>query len=184
MQTARSTAAVHRDWPARAQLEDPTKGRASSSLGARMERRPRDGPAEAASSASSAVNGGHGPEKRKQQQQQSRKGDGNGATHPPAPAPPPPPPSYPLIPEGWKPTKDVRARLPRPLRRWTGYRDPDSKPPYRALPVPPFTWLARLPLQYETWILSTGTFLMIVPVAASTYHSCAPRCCIRLHAGR
>jgi Na+/H+ antiporter NhaD/arsenite permease-like protein len=30
------------------------------------------------------------------------------------------------------------------------------------LPFPPFTWLAKLPLKYETWILSTiGAFVGI-----------------------
>lgn len=69
-----------------------------------------------------------------------------------------------MIPESWKPTKDIRARLPRSLRRWTGYRDPESKPPYPCLPIPPFTWLAKLPLQYETWILSTGEFRFFLAI--------------------
>lgn len=56
------------------------------------------------------------------------------------------------------PTRDLRTRLPVWLQRWTGYRDPDEKPPHACLPIPPFTWLAKLPLKYETWALSTGEF--------------------------
>jgi hypothetical protein len=58
-----------------------------------------------------------------------------------------------------KVSQDVRARLPAILQRFSGYRDPSTSAPYSPLPFPPFTWLARLPLQYETWILSTiGSF--------------------------
>lgn len=111
------------------------------------------------SSSSVAVGGGQQRQAEKRVQNGSSRPRPADAAGPPknaASAAPPPPPSYPLIPEGWKPTRDLRSRLPRPLRRWTGYRDPDSKPPYACLPIPPFTWLAKLPLQYETWILSTG----------------------------
>lgn len=105
------------------------------------------------------VQDGHNLEKR--QMADKEKGQSKSTPLPPSsnPSPPPPPPTYAIIPENWKPTKDVRARLPLSLQRWTGYRDPSSKPPHACLPIPPFTWLARLPLQYETWILSTGVFI-------------------------
>ena len=63
----------------------------------------------------------------------------------------------------YKVAQDFRKKLPGFLRRWTGYRPPeDAKPPHKPLPFPPFTWLAKLPLKYETWILSTiGAFVGI-----------------------
>lgn len=63
----------------------------------------------------------------------------------------------------YKVAQDCRKKLPSFLRRWTGYRPPDdAKPPHKPLPFPPFTWLAKLPLKYETWILSTiGAFVGI-----------------------
>jgi hypothetical protein len=70
----------------------------------------------------------------------------------------------------WKPRRDVRTRLPRWMRRWTGYRDPDAKPPYDCLPIPPFTWLAKLPLKYETWILSTGASTASLMVASHYFN--------------
>lgn len=63
----------------------------------------------------------------------------------------------------YKVAQDFRKKLPSFLRRWTGYRPPeDAKPPHKPLAFPPFTWLAKLPLKYETWILSTiGAFVGI-----------------------
>lgn len=64
--------------------------------------------------------------------------------------------------DGWKVSEDVRARLPALLRRFSGYRDPKSGPPYEPLPFPPFSWLKYLSLKHETWILSTiGSFVGI-----------------------
>lgn len=55
--------------------------------------------------------------------------------------------------------QDVREKFPHWMRRWTGWRPPGEKPPHKPLPIPPFTWLAKLPLKYETWILScVGSF--------------------------
>ena len=56
---------------------------------------------------------------------------------------------------GWVVKRDIRTRLPRPLQRFTGYRDPSQSPPYRPLPFPPFSYLSLIPLKYETYFLST-----------------------------
>ena len=62
----------------------------------------------------------------------------------------------------WKLGKDVRARLPSFLHRFTGYRETSAKPPHPPLPFPPFSWLKHIPLQYEVWLLSTiGSFVGI-----------------------
>lgn len=63
----------------------------------------------------------------------------------------------------FKVSKDVRARLPSAIARFAGWRDPaKGGPPYTVLPIPPFSWLKRLPLKYETWLLSTvGSFVSI-----------------------
>ena len=55
----------------------------------------------------------------------------------------------------WRARRDIRTRLPRPLQRFTGYRDPSHSPPYPPLPFPPFSYLSLIPIKYETYLLST-----------------------------
>lgn len=71
-----------------------------------------------------------------------------------------------------KVSQDIRKGFPTWLRRWTGWRPEGEKPPHKPLPIPPFTWLAKLPLKYETWILSCigsfgGIALIEVIIAAA-----------------
>lgn len=64
--------------------------------------------------------------------------------------------------------RDIRSRLPPFLRRFTGWREPGSKPPFEPLPFPPFTWLKKIPMQYEVWLLSfIGAFVGIVLIEAT-----------------
>jgi hypothetical protein len=56
---------------------------------------------------------------------------------------------------GWAVRRDIRTRLPRPIQRFTGYRDPSQSPPYHPLPFPPFSYLSLIPIKYETYLLST-----------------------------
>ncbi|KAL1855608.1 hypothetical protein Plec18167_004053 [Paecilomyces lecythidis] len=63
--------------------------------------------------------------------------------------------------------RDWREKLPRNISRFTGYRPLDENPPYPPLPFPPFTWLAKLPLRYETWLLAwIGAFIGILLIEA------------------
>lgn len=61
--------------------------------------------------------------------------------------------------------EDYRARLPRYLSRFTGYKAPEEEAPYDPLPFPPFSWLRHVPLKVEvcifTWIGSFGGILLI-----------------------
>ncbi|TXT10889.1 hypothetical protein VHUM_01640 [Vanrija humicola] len=56
--------------------------------------------------------------------------------------------------------RDPRTYLPPCLRRFLGYREPDptsdgdDELAPAPLPFPPFRWLARIPLEYEVWVLS------------------------------
>lgn len=63
--------------------------------------------------------------------------------------------------------QDHRARLPAYLSRFTGYRAPGKTAPYDPLPFPPFTWMAKLPLQYEIWLTAwIGAFIGILLIEA------------------
>ena len=48
--------------------------------------------------------------------------------------------------------KDYRADMPLMISRFTGYRPPGAVAPYEPIPIPPFTWLTKIPLQHEVWI--------------------------------
>ncbi|KGO64378.1 Uncharacterized protein PITC_022770 [Penicillium italicum] len=50
--------------------------------------------------------------------------------------------------------RDYRSQLPDIISRFTGYRAPDASPPYSPLPFPPFSWLTKIPLKYETWLFA------------------------------
>lgn len=56
--------------------------------------------------------------------------------------------------------EDYRARLPSFISRFTGYRPPNTKPPYE--PIPPLKWLTSIPLKYEVW--ATGWFGSLVGI--------------------
>ena len=83
--------------------------------------------------------------------------------------------------EHWRLGEDYRARLPGHLSRFTGYKPPDTKPPYDSLPFPPFSWLKHIPLKLEvaifTWIGSFGGILLIEAIMstntafAQVYHA-------------
>lgn len=63
--------------------------------------------------------------------------------------------------------KDYRSHLPLIISRFTGYRPPEATAPYPPLPFPPFTWLAKLPLKYEIWLLAwIGAFGGIILIEA------------------
>ena len=86
----------------------------------------------------------------------------------------PPPPRRSYIQRVTSPfllTRDYRASLPPILSRFTGYKQPGSKAPYETLPFPPFTWLTRIPLQYEVylfgWIGSFGGILLIEAIMSA-----------------
>ncbi|WWC65409.1 uncharacterized protein I303_108027 [Kwoniella dejecticola CBS 10117] len=51
-------------------------------------------------------------------------------------------------------TTEFRARIPIWISRFTGYRPPSQNPPYEPIPIPPFSWLKRIPLKYEIWLFS------------------------------
>lgn len=86
----------------------------------------------------------------------------NGAQRPAPPqSPPKPAPPAPNH-ARWTWHRDVREYLPTPIHRFLGYRPPGAKAPFPPLPFPPFTWIARLPLKYEVWLLSfVGSFVGI-----------------------
>lgn len=50
--------------------------------------------------------------------------------------------------------RDYRKQLPEVISRFTGYRTPAASPPYAPLPFPPFSWLMKVPLKYETWLFA------------------------------
>lgn len=56
--------------------------------------------------------------------------------------------------------QDYRAQLPSFISRFTGYRPPNTKPPYE--PIPPLKWLTSIPLKYEVW--ATGWFGSLVGI--------------------
>lgn len=63
--------------------------------------------------------------------------------------------------------KDYRTSLPLILTRFIGYRPPGREAPFDPVPIPPFTWLAKLPLRYEVWILGwIGGFVGILLIEA------------------
>ena len=47
---------------------------------------------------------------------------------------------------------DHRSRLHPLVSRFLGYRRPGSQSPYDPLPFPPFKWLSKIPLRYESWV--------------------------------
>lgn len=76
-----------------------------------------------------------------------------------------------LRPEGFRVSQDYRGRLPSYVSRFLGYRPPGAEPPYEPLPFPPFTWLNRIPLQYEVWIFGwIGAFggILLIEAIMST----------------
>ncbi|GAB1192798.1 hypothetical protein APSETT444_001995 [Aspergillus pseudonomiae] len=67
--------------------------------------------------------------------------------------------------------RDYRSDLPPSLFRFTGYRPPDEGPPYDPLPIPPFIWLPKIPLKYETWLFAwIGSFggILLIEAIMST----------------
>ncbi|KAE8422304.1 HPP family-domain-containing protein [Aspergillus pseudocaelatus] len=67
--------------------------------------------------------------------------------------------------------RDYRSDLPPSLLRFTGYRPPDAGPPYDPLPIPPFIWLHKIPLKYETWLFAwIGAFggILLIEAIMST----------------
>ncbi|OGM51050.1 CBS domain-containing membrane protein [Aspergillus bombycis] len=67
--------------------------------------------------------------------------------------------------------RDYRSDLPPSLSRFTGYRPPDEGPPYDPLPIPPFIWLPKVPLKYETWLFAwIGAFggILLIEAIMST----------------
>lgn len=63
--------------------------------------------------------------------------------------------------------QDYRARLPPIISRFTGYRAPGTKSPYEPVPIPPFTWLHKIPLRYETWLFGfLGAFGSVLSIEA------------------
>lgn len=67
--------------------------------------------------------------------------------------------------------RDYRSQLPEILSRFTGYRTLDTSPPYSPLPFPPFCWLTKIPLKYETWLFAwIGAFggILLIEAIMST----------------
>ena len=63
--------------------------------------------------------------------------------------------------------EDYRGRLHPQVSRFLGYRHPDAVPPYEPLPIPPFTWLKKIPLRYEVWLFAwIGAFCNILLIEA------------------
>lgn len=77
--------------------------------------------------------------------------------------------------------KDYRANLPLIITRFTGYRPLGKEAPYDPIPIPPFTWLTKIPLRYEVWsvgwIGAFGSILLIEAIMSTStafrdvYHS-------------
>lgn len=67
--------------------------------------------------------------------------------------------------------EDYRSRLPNCLSRFTGYKPPNTQPPYDPLHFPPFSWLKYIPLKWEicifTWIGSFGGILLIEAIMSA-----------------
>ena len=74
--------------------------------------------------------------------------------------------------ERFKLQEDYRARLPKHISRFTGYRDPDATAPYDPLPFPPFSWLRHIPMKWEvcifTWCGSFGGILLIEAIMSTS----------------
>lgn len=67
--------------------------------------------------------------------------------------------------------RDYRSQLPETISRFTGYRAPGASPPYSPLPFPPFSWLTKIPLKYETWLFAwIGAFggILLIEAIMST----------------
>lgn len=67
--------------------------------------------------------------------------------------------------------RDYRSQMPEILSRFTGYRTPEASPPYNPLPFPPFSWLTKIPLKYETWLFAwIGAFggILLIEAIMST----------------
>lgn len=67
--------------------------------------------------------------------------------------------------------RDYRSQLPDIISRFTGYRAPETSPPYSPLPFPPFSWLTKIPLKYETWLFAwIGAFggILLIEAIMST----------------
>lgn len=68
--------------------------------------------------------------------------------------------------------RDYRSQLPETISRFTGYRAPGASPPYSPLPFPPFSWLTKIPLKYETWLFAWigafGGILLIEAIMSTT----------------
>lgn len=61
------------------------------------------------------------------------------------------------------PPEDIRYYLPTLVGRFVGYRPPGRKPPFTPFPLPPFSWLSKIPLKYENYLWSTvGSFVGIL----------------------
>ena len=61
------------------------------------------------------------------------------------------------------PPDDIRYYLPTLVGRFVGYRTPGQKPPFEPFPLPPFSWLNKIPLKYENYLWSTiGSFVGIL----------------------
>lgn len=69
--------------------------------------------------------------------------------------------------------EDYRSRLPEYVLCFTGYRPLGANPPYAPLPIPPFSWLTRIPMKYEIWLFAWigafgGILLIEAIMSAST----------------
>lgn len=63
--------------------------------------------------------------------------------------------------------EDYRGKLPGWISRFLGYRVPGAVPPFDPPQVPPFIWLAKIPLHVEVWIFAwIGAFGAILLVEA------------------
>ena len=63
--------------------------------------------------------------------------------------------------------RDYRSQVPPIISRFTGYRPPETGPPYEPLPIPPFTWLKKVPMKFEVWLFAwIGAFIGILLIEA------------------
>ena len=79
--------------------------------------------------------------------------------------------SWRSLPSRLKLRRDYRSHLPQVISRFTGYRPPERSPPYEPLPLPPFTWLKKAPLEYEIWLFAwVGAFggILLIEAIMST----------------